>query len=407
MDCFGEHNMLAPRKILVGITALHFTLISGVTSSHLVAAPADAPGKAGSLQLTLKDHSPLSSPADIAKRMPSRGTAPYDLSSEPFDVYVPKEAGPDGKYGLLVLLHFREFGKPPAAWQAILDKHHLIWMGDSKNTDGRQLAQRVGLVLDAVYNAEKTWPIDPGRVFLFNCTSEVPTSGMGLYYPDVFDGTFQCSTLEFFESIPGKVKGFRWPPKLPKLKGPLLDQAKSRRYYLVDRLEDHSTQSTQNQDIFDGGYQKAGFADAKLAAAKTDIVRNYEGMAPDWFDEGITYLDVKPDAPAVAMASAKPIEPVHPAADSKPRRMPAADTTPPPAKPVAAAAPPPPAPPPQPPAVESPADLAKRALSLAKSYIAAENYDIARTKLQKIVTDYPDTPAAKEAASLLSGIKDK
>jgi thiol-disulfide isomerase/thioredoxin len=50
---------------------------------------------------------------------------------------------------------------------------------------------------------------------------------------------------------------------------------------------------------------------------------------------------------------------------------------------------------------------AARALSLAKSYITAERYDAARTKLQSIMTTYPGTPTAKDADALIKQIEGK
>jgi hypothetical protein len=58
------------------------------------------------------------------------------------------------------------------------------------------------------------------------------------------------------------------------------------------------------------------------------------------------------------------------------------------------------------PADQTSAD-AQRALGLAKAYIAAQSYDIARAKLQAIITNYPGTPAAAEAQTDLDQIQDK
>lgn len=62
------------------------------------------------------------------------------------------------------------------------------------------------------------------------------------------------------------------------------------------------------------------------------------------------------------------------------------------------------------PANPPPADpqaAAERALRMAKLYISAERYEIARTKLQAIIARYPDTPAAKEAQEQLTAIEGK
>ena len=53
------------------------------------------------------------------------------------------------------------------------------------------------------------------------------------------------------------------------------------------------------------------------------------------------------------------------------------------------------------------AEKAQRALSLARSYVAAQRYDSARTRLKKLLADYPSTPAAEEAKRMLAEIEGK
>ena len=48
---------------------------------------------------------------------------------------------------------------------------------------------------------------------------------------------------------------------------------------------------------------------------------------------------------------------------------------------------------------------AQRMLNAAKSYISAGRSDLARTKLQAIVDQFPGDPAAAEAKNLLGQIK--
>ena len=49
-------------------------------------------------------------------------------------------------------------------------------------------------------------------------------------------------------------------------------------------------------------------------------------------------------------------------------------------------------------------EKASKALNLAKSYWAAGQNDIAKTRLQKIIQQYPKTAAAKDAKTLLDQI---
>lgn len=53
------------------------------------------------------------------------------------------------------------------------------------------------------------------------------------------------------------------------------------------------------------------------------------------------------------------------------------------------------------------ADKAASALQMAKSLVAAKRYDVARQRLKAIIETYPDTPAAKEAQTVLNDIAGK
>src|SRR5207253_769952 len=52
-------------------------------------------------------------------------------------------------------------------------------------------------------------------------------------------------------------------------------------------------------------------------------------------------------------------------------------------------------------------EAATKALTLAKNYIASKRPDIARTKLQKLIETYPNTPAAADAQKLLQSLPAK
>ena len=50
---------------------------------------------------------------------------------------------------------------------------------------------------------------------------------------------------------------------------------------------------------------------------------------------------------------------------------------------------------------------AERLLSLARSYIANGAYPSARTRLEKLISSYPESSQSREARKLLEQIKDK
>jgi hypothetical protein len=384
-----------------------------------------ASAKKGEFQVKLTQRAPLSSREQIAQRFSGRAAtmSDYNVAQETFDVYVPAEPGADGKYGLMVAQNYGDIGKPPTAWTSVLDAHHLIWMGAQRAGDGAGTIKRMGLMLDAVYNAEGTWKIDPNRVFSFISSAEAPSSGVVIYFPDVFVGSVDCHLMNWFHNIEnGKDKQLaKWQfGKLPRVKSPQLELAQTRRYYIIDRLEEnHVGSQDPNADVMNNGFIRDGYKNVKMGAAETHISSKYMDCAAEWFEPAVAFIDVAPETAAVAMAAIPPAAVEKPAAANNQRggrgrgnrggaarNGTAADTA------AKQAEPPPvkvdtPPPPPPPPVSDDPATKAAKALSLAKSYITAERYDAARDRLQQIVRTYPDTPSAKEAKGLLDQIKDK
>ena len=403
--------------LLPALTALFSLTFAGISRAAEMIPGASA--KKGAFEAHLTHRAPISTREQIAARFGGRAaTLPdYDPTKETFDVYVPADPGPDGKYGLMIAQNYGDIGKPPTAWTAVLDAHHLIWMGAQRAGDGAGTAKRIGLMLDAVYNAEGTWNVDPNRVFCFISSAESPACGAPLYFPDVFVGSVHCHLMQWFHNIQnGKDKQLApWQfGKLPKIKSPQLELAQSRRYYIIDRLEEnHVGGQDPNADVMNNGFIRDGYPNVKMGAAETHIGNKYMDCSAEWFEPAVAYIDIPPEQPAIAMSSA----PTETAANAKQqpgargpnsrgqptRGSASADTSSKQSTPPATAAPPPP-----PPAVaDDPAAKAARALSLAKSYITAERYDAARDRLQQLIKTYPDTPAAKDAKTLLDQIKDK
>ena len=155
-------------------------------------------GVTGRFQLTMTERSPLSNPSEILKRFTKKPTSAdpdYDLSKEIFETFVPKTPGDDGKYGLMVPVPFPGHGFPPNEWVDVLEKHHLIWLGDQNG--GTTPTASIGLALDAVHNAEKAWPIDPTRVYACPAGTKSTAQGIALYYPEIFQGQL-CSAVGYW-----------------------------------------------------------------------------------------------------------------------------------------------------------------------------------------------------------------
>ncbi len=168
-------------------------------------AAAAAPGGAES-EVTFTDTTPLSSNAELARRMLSPLNAaripgmlaragkalseqPIDLAAERFVVYAPAKA-PAGGYGLLVFVPPWEEAKLPAAWAPVLDQLGVIFVSAARSGNAdTDLGRREPLALLAARNVIARYHVDPDRVWVggFSGGSRVAMR-LALAYPDLFRG---------------------------------------------------------------------------------------------------------------------------------------------------------------------------------------------------------------------------
>lgn len=265
---------------------------------------ADAKSKTGAFKVTLSERSPLSGLKDIAKRVglkPAEVGEDYDLSKETFYVYVPKEAGDDGKYGLMVGLCFKEYGHPATAWPAVLDKKHLIWIGVTNNGDDRSAGQRIGLLLDAASNIEKNWTIDPDRVYLSMNAGRGPATGTAFFYSDVFTGSLGSFVGHWFSKLKstGPQSVIYNTDDFPRPTGKYWDLAKSQGRFFQASRDEGTSKGTS--DLVKKAYSGAGFKYAKFILVPEANMGHYINYSADWFEEGIDFLD----APLAEIRAAK------------------------------------------------------------------------------------------------------
>ncbi len=365
---------------------------------------ADAKGKTGPLRVTLPERSPLSAPKDIIKRMHLKGVEvdDYDWAKEVYDLYVPKEPGEGGKYGLMVGAVFKDFGGPPGDWGDLLDQYHVIWICSETVGEGQPELRRVGTMLDAAHNVRKAFPIQDERVYASIGSWKGPVAGTALHYADVFEGGAMYTIgWHWFARLPaGKPKFQPWPAgDIAPPDTDRLGQAKARgRYFFVKRKEDVTEDGPdRDTDVVRQGYTGTGFKNVKLIFVTHDQMGHYGAYDPKMFEEAITFLD--------APLSKLPPKIAGKTADSPPAAVEAPKAAVKDATPT----------PPTPPAATPPAaltsdeanDKANKALAMANNYLALKKYELARPKLEKIVKDYPDTPAAKEAKALLKALEGK
>jgi len=188
-------------------------------------SPIKSPASTGHLRLTFAERSPLSALDVVLDRMDMnkqsmRNTTgfEYDLSRLSFEVVVPPTYKPNVPHGLFVWLGVTDFSP---AWLNALARHKLILVVANTRRGHPAL---YGPPLDAVHNMKKLYNIDPDRVYVSGfsaggCVATMMVRG----FPEVFRGGLFLMGGCFYLSYKGE-SGLREPTieeSFPRWKGPL------------------------------------------------------------------------------------------------------------------------------------------------------------------------------------------
>jgi len=329
-----------------------------VHGDALATQPAAA-ARTGEFTTTFSERSPLSAYSKLPGRLNAPASeigADYDLSKVKFSVYVPADYDASKPMGLVVYLNESNTEALPKPIEPALDQHRLIFIIPDKT----QLSpcETMGLSLDAAYNIGRQYKIDPRRVYLMGQTGYVEAAG--LCGPDVFTGAVYIWFIGYFHSIP--VGGNRYyastvnPPPAD-----MLEWAKSRVQILgfeEDVMNDGMKSRippTMQHDGFDHVF--------KELMLPNQI--GYPNFDPVLFEKIMTELESVPldkiRLPAIHQVAAD----APAAAVSEPDRL----------------------------------------LKMAQAYINAGAIELARGKLNAIIEQYPNDPAAQKARDLLTQIQ--
>ena len=366
-------------KFLFGLIAVFVAATSSCGGE-----PSKAPAATGPLHLTFTERSPLSSADVVLQRMDladqpgGAESLAFDLASEPFEVFVPPTYRPELPHGLLVWMGVSEFS---SAWLNVLARHRLILV--SANTVKGHVA-RYPAPLDAVHNLRKLYCIDANRVYAsgFSAGGAMATM-MVRGFPDVFRGGLFLMGGYFYHCH--KSPDGRGEPTVegpfPAWKGPL-DQIKQNvRLVIMKGGSDREWPPQEGRSDYqglwlDGFIHVSYFEVPGLGHTHPDALR---------FEQGIT-----------ALAQSKPLTPpiISPTKDLHP--------------------------------LPGQIAQAQRILATAQFYLEAKvtywenepskrgqdvkdkirksNQDKARKYLQQVLDEYPTTPAAAKARTLLNGM---
>ncbi len=343
--------------------------------------PDAAKAKVGEFLVNFTEKSPDSDMAKIDKRMglkPAQPVTDYDLTKESIEIYKPAEAGADGKFGIMAVTCYSGHQWPPAPFKAVLEKYHLIWIGIIIAEDSRPVENHAGLLLDATYNARKLWPVDDNRVYMAAVDLKTAIAGMPFYYSDIFTGTIMGPYPSWFFKIkdPRPNYGMWDTDEMVRPQSTDWDRAKSKsRIFLATRIETDDNSKMRTDLVVKRGFGQAGFAHLKSIKVPLDDFNRYIDWKSDWFEQGVQFLDeagTKSAKSPTAITGAAKTESPKPAA-----------------------------------ATDDSAAKASAALDMARNYVALGKYDATRTRLNEIIADYPNTPAAKQAKQVLAEIADK
>jgi tetratricopeptide (TPR) repeat protein len=272
-----------------------------------LAAPADAPraGRPGSYKVAFQERSPLSALSEVLRRADldrakelkvTPQALAYKLGDESFEVVVPDGEPPAAGWGLVVWVSPWEFGGlaqvagPTLA--NVLNARHMIWVGANRAGNDRPRLDRWGLAVDAAYQIERLYRIDPARVYVAGHSGGGrAASALALLYPDVFRGALMMMGVDWYRDLPVTDKpGASWLAPFHKPPSDLLRLARERsRLVLLTGERDFNRASTR---AVEAEYRRDGFG--KITYLEVPGMTHWGPVTEDWLAKAFEALDPQP-----------------------------------------------------------------------------------------------------------------
>ena len=188
------------------------------------AEAASEPHQKGSFTAVFEQYSPLSDTNSISDRMrvrlkDSNKKHHYDIEHESFEVYVPDSYDSNTPFGLFVWISAGPSGSIERfTAKQLMDKHKLIWVGaNNSGNDTRLYARRIPLALDAAYNMQKLYNIDPNRVYVSGISGGGRVASItAFHHSDVYAGGIFVIGADYWEIMPIPDHNGRWEAVTPK-----------------------------------------------------------------------------------------------------------------------------------------------------------------------------------------------
>jgi dienelactone hydrolase len=211
---------------------------------------------------------------------------PYDVTKEKFRLVVPKSYAHAAKWGLFIYINADDSANLPAGYEAILEKRKLLAVAPYKSGNGRNIFDRFRLAVDAAFNLEKRFNIDPARIYVSGFSGGGRVASMlAVAYADLFAGAIPFCGVNFYTEIPSG-PGKHWPIGYIPVNEALAIAKSKGRYVLVTGEKDFNLANTRA--VFEHGFKKEGFKSAKLLEVPG---LSHAPPAADWFEKGLEFLD--------------------------------------------------------------------------------------------------------------------
>jgi predicted esterase len=259
------------------------------------AEAASKPQAKGSFTAVFDQYSPLSDTNSITDRMRVHlkdgldKKHHYDIAQESFEVYVPDSCDSHTPFGLLVWISPHSSGsiERPAIKQ-LMDKHKLIWIGaNNSGNDTSTYSRRIPLALDAAYNMQKLYNIDPNRVYVAGISGGGRVASItAFHHSDIYNGGIFINGANYWQNIPIPGKNSSWDASSPKPQPVNLQRAKIfGRYVLLTGDEDNNKLQMQT-------YYKIGFKKCLNNLLYIEVPGMGHEMPPaEEFDKALEYVD--------------------------------------------------------------------------------------------------------------------
>lgn len=156
----------------------------------LLMALAQAALQPGAQDIVFEKSPPHSDADELKARFRSRENAgPYDVSKEKFRLLLPKSYAPGARWGLFIYISADDSPGLPGEYAEVLEKHRLIALAPYRAGNGRNIFDRFRLAIDACFNGQRRFDIDPDRVIISGFSGGARVASMlGVAYADLFPG---------------------------------------------------------------------------------------------------------------------------------------------------------------------------------------------------------------------------